>query len=66
MVCMSHRWFLLGMLLVVGCTKTTPVEEISVKSSGVSLKDATLPDLSHVWPGWRGPERNGQVHRNPV
>ena len=66
MVCMSHRWFLLGMLLVAGCTKTTPVEEISVKSSGVSLKDATLPDLSHVWPGWRGPERNGHVPDQPL
>ncbi|HAH49454.1 MAG TPA: serine/threonine protein kinase, partial [Planctomycetaceae bacterium] len=61
MVRMTHRWFLLGMLLVAGCTQTTPVEEISVKASGVSLKDTELPDLSHLWPGWRGPDRNGHV-----
>ncbi|WP_299467316.1 PQQ-like beta-propeller repeat protein [uncultured Gimesia sp.] len=61
MVSFSNRLFLIGILLFAGCTKTTPVEEISVQASGVSLSDSELPNLSSVWPGWRGPERNGHA-----
>ncbi|WP_198000497.1 outer membrane protein assembly factor BamB family protein [Gimesia alba] len=61
MVTFFSRLFLVGVLLVAGCTKTTPVEEISVQSSGVSLSDSDIPDLSTVWPGWRGPQRNGHA-----
>ncbi|MCR9232622.1 MAG: PQQ-like beta-propeller repeat protein [bacterium] len=63
MVSCTHRLFVTGLILwlLVGCTKTTPVEEISVQSSGVSLSDSDVPDLSDVWPGWRGPERNGHA-----
>lgn len=61
MVSKFHRLILAGMILLAGCTKTTPVDEISVQNSGVSLNDADLPDLSESWPGWRGPERNGHA-----
>ncbi|MCA9016348.1 MAG: PQQ-binding-like beta-propeller repeat protein [Planctomycetaceae bacterium] len=61
MVSFSSRLLLIGMLFVVGCTKKTPVEEISVQASGVSLSDSDIPDLSTVWPGWRGPLRNGHA-----
>ncbi|QDT26974.1 outer membrane biogenesis protein BamB [Gimesia panareensis] len=62
MISDSHRLVLAGLLLLlVGCTKTTPVEEISVQASGVSLSDSDVPDLSRSWPGWRGPERNGHA-----
>lgn len=59
MIRYRNRLFLVGMLLLAGCTKTTPVEEISVQSSGVALNEGDAPDLSNAWPGWRGPQQNG-------
>lgn len=61
MVSSISRLFLVGLVLLSGCTQTTPVDEISVQSSGVELSDSDLPDLSNVWPGWRGPDSNGHA-----
>lgn len=62
MVPVLHRLsIVIGMLLLVGCTKTTPVDEISVESSGVTFDDSAVPDLSGDWPGWRGPQQNGHA-----
>lgn len=61
MVFVPSRLILIGILLLVGCTKTTPVEEISVQTSGVTFDDSAAPDLSSDWPGWRGPQQNGHA-----
>jgi len=61
MVPLFNRLLLIGVLLIAGCTQTTPVEEISVQTSGVSLSDSEIPDLSATWPGWRGPQQNGHA-----
>lgn len=44
----------------VGCHRATPVSEISVASSGVSIQEVERSvDLLAAWPGWRGPLGNG-------
>lgn len=61
MVSFQSRLLLIGLLFFVGCSKKTPVEEISVQASGVTLTDADVPDLATDWPGWRGPQQNGHA-----
>ena len=61
MVSFHTRLLLIGLVFFVGCSKKTPVEEISVQASGVTLSDADVSDLADVWPGWRGPQQNGHA-----
>ncbi len=54
--------FLLAMgwlSLSLGCSAGTPVEEISLETSGVTVTEPSQADLSSLWPGWRGPDHNG-------
>lgn len=49
----------LVLLGLAGCTKATPVEEISVPA-GTTISDTPTPEFApEDWPWWRGPERNG-------
>lgn len=45
--------------LIIGCNQTTPVEEISIRSSGVAITNADPLQANVAWPGWRGPSQNG-------
>jgi len=49
-----------------GCTETTPVEEVSVDASGVSVSGQLPEELNSEWPAWRGPDNNGQVPDQPL
>lgn len=44
---------------MAACTKSTPVEEVSVSSSGVAIADRDLSLVAGQWPQWRGPSGNG-------
>ncbi len=61
MVSFLARVVLIGVVFSVGCSQKTPVEEISVQTSGVSLGDADMAELAGAWPGWRGPQNNGHA-----
>ena len=51
--------WMLALLAATGCTKVTPVEEISVPSGAV-IADAQTPQFPpEDWPWWRGPNRDG-------
>lgn len=49
----------LALIPFTACTKSTPVEEVSVAISGVEIADRDLTVLSDQWPQWRGPSGNG-------
>ncbi len=51
---------LIPMVLVLGCRKSSPVNEISIAASGVEIKEVEpLADLTRSWPAWRGPTGDG-------
>lgn len=43
-----------------GCTRKTAVQEITVVSSGIEVRE-TNRDLTTEWPGWRGPFGDGHA-----
>lgn len=42
-----------------GCQKVTPVEEVSVSESGVSITETSASLAATDWPGWRGRSGDG-------
>ncbi|MEM6472207.1 MAG: PQQ-binding-like beta-propeller repeat protein [Planctomycetota bacterium] len=46
--------FALGLICAIGCTKRTPVEEISVAESNVVVAESRASELELAWPEWRG------------
>ena len=54
----SPRVLRICLLLAAGCSRSTPIDEISLDASGVTISDAAA-DLSDAWPGWRGPAADG-------
>jgi len=42
------------MMVLCGCTTRTPVEEISVAQSGISIDDTSSRNVTLAWPQWRG------------
>lgn len=48
-------------LLMVGCVQKTPVNTVSVESSGLSAGEAPVVDLTNAWPAWRGPGNQGKA-----
>ena len=58
--------FALLAMATSGCTETTPVEEVSVDASGVSVSGQLPKKLNSEWPAWRGPDNNGQVPDQPL
>lgn len=53
-----------ALLASSGCSKRSPVNEIDIASSGVSLRDVDLSSAD--WPAWRGPTGNGVLKEQPV
>ncbi len=53
-------------LLISGCSRTPPVEEISVTSSGVSSQAADLSLSESDWRAWRGPRSDGVAPDQPL
>ncbi len=54
------RSFTVWMLfLAVGCTRTTPVEEVSLDPKAITPGAEAFVPRDSDWPGWRGPNRNG-------
>lgn len=52
----SGAWLICfaAMPILVGCTKRTPVEEVSLAESGISIVDAPVTEIDLAWPQWRG------------
>jgi outer membrane protein assembly factor BamB len=57
---------LLCLFIFSGCRKHTPVDEISIRDSGVVISDRDLSGLSGQWPQWRGPEGSGIAPDQPL
>jgi len=52
--------FVVGILLLIsGCSRRTPVSEIDLESSGVSISDPDIQRTDSDWWCWRGPNLNG-------
>lgn len=50
----------LATLVLSGCGKGTPVDDVTGGSTGVSIEEAEIQvDLEQDWPWWRGPDGNG-------
>ncbi|MFO7906909.1 MAG: serine/threonine protein kinase, partial [Pirellulaceae bacterium] len=59
----------IGTLLFVlfpGCSRTDPVEKISVESSGMEVRDQETWLEPSDWPGWRGPNHDGTAIDQPI
>ncbi|TWU55636.1 outer membrane protein assembly factor BamB family protein [Rubripirellula reticaptiva] len=41
-------------LATIGCSKTTPVKEISIEQSGIAVEDISPSEVDLAWPQWRG------------
>jgi outer membrane protein assembly factor BamB len=52
-------------LILVGCGRTSPVEEISVTASGVAI-DEQVSAPADSWPQWRGPRIDGVAPDQPL
>lgn len=50
---------------LLGCRRSDPIEEISVESSGIELRDLGVAEDA-VWPSWRGPSHNGIAQTQPL
>ena len=50
---------LLLCLPLMACRKQTPVNEVSIQTSGVDVVDQDLSTLSNQWHQWRGPSGDG-------
>lgn len=50
----------------MGCSSPTPVEEVSVTASGVTVEEKPLAIAATDWPFWRGPQRNGVAAEQEV
>jgi outer membrane protein assembly factor BamB len=48
-----------ALLLAAGCTRVTPVEEVSVDPAATFEAVASFVPGEGDWPGWRGPSHNG-------
>ncbi|WP_442509903.1 PQQ-binding-like beta-propeller repeat protein [Novipirellula sp. SH528] len=57
---------LIPLLLVGGCGRKNPVEEISAAKSNVKIVDVATDDTLLPWPAWRGPQRDGIVPDQPL
>jgi len=59
---------LFSAVLWCGCgPRVVPVEEVSVRSSGVEIRDAAVePTVAAAWPWWRGPLGNGIAADEPL
>ncbi|RMF41524.1 MAG: serine/threonine protein kinase [Planctomycetota bacterium] len=56
------RWIIVCCVVVAACgcgRKIVEVEEISLESSGVEIRDVSHAHLADQWPMWRGPSENG-------
>lgn len=63
------RYTLLSFLFlasVSGCSKKTPVEELSVDQSGVEIIDQAVLITDTDWPMWRGPNVDGLAPDQPL
>lgn len=65
------KYFICGLalswtVLLAGCSKSEPVEEISVASSGVAMRDQETWLAESDWPGWRGPNHDGTAVDQPI
>ncbi len=69
---MSRQWLSCKVVLlafsiaVIGCSKTNPVSEISLKQSGVAVVDRDTASTSKGWPAWRGPNGDGHAEDQPL
>ncbi|QEG38362.1 PQQ-binding-like beta-propeller repeat protein [Roseimaritima ulvae] len=59
-------WACVALLVLVGCSKKTPVEEISVADSGIAISDSAPTYAPSDWPAWRGPTGNGVAVDQPL
>lgn len=64
----SASLFVLPTLLLIGCSRSNPVEEISVSKSGIAVVDQSdaVPAEDLPWSGWRGPNGNGIANDQPL
>lgn len=53
-------------VLFMGCSRTDPVEEISMESSGVEVRDQETWLEPSDWPGWRGPNNDGTARDQAI
>ncbi|MCM2370985.1 outer membrane protein assembly factor BamB family protein [Aporhodopirellula aestuarii] len=63
------RLLLLPILIIaatIGCSKKTPVKELSVNQSGVEIVDQAITIADSDWPNWRGPSGNGLATDQPL
>ena len=54
------------LMLIVGCGKKNPVDEISVSDSGIQIVQRERNEDPLAWPRWRGPSGNGHVEDQPL
>ncbi|EMI16236.1 serine/threonine protein kinase [Rhodopirellula maiorica SM1] len=57
---------LIPLLLIGGCGRKNPVEEISPAKSNVKVVDVATDESMLSWPTWRGPKRDGVVPDQPL
>ena len=58
--------FAAALILLIGCRKQTPVQEVSLGDSGVVVSDSDFSRLAATWPQWRGPTGNGIAEDQPA
>jgi len=63
----AARLMLIPSLVVISsCSRSEPIDEISVESSGVRVRDEQMWLSPSDWPAWRGPSNDGVAPDQPI
>ncbi len=54
------------LVAIAGCSRSEPVKEISIQSSGISVRNQERVLVESDWPGWRGPGNDGVAVDQPI